>query len=110
LNERPTTDKLILGKRYRVKIWLVAGYTTLVTQDQLDLNQLAASSIDWPTISRLFSIRETVVRKKFENLSQRCGWCGNTGYMSAVSVPTDSAPLDVEGLIARDFALELGDC
>ena len=110
MNERPTTDKLILGKKYHVKTWLIAGYTTLVTQDQLDLNQLSASSIDWPTISRLFSIRETVVRSKFENLSQRCGRCGRTGYMSAVSVSTDSVPLDVESLIARDFSLELGDC
>jgi hypothetical protein len=85
-------------------------HIVLVTQDQLDLNQLSASSIDWPTISILFSIRETVVRSKFKNLSQRCEWCGETGYMSAVGVSTDSTPLDVEGLIARGFALELGDC
>ena len=84
-----------------------------MTQDQLDLDQLSASSIDWPTISRLFAIRETVLRSRMTNQAESpghsCTWCGHGCYGAAYNMSSPSAT-DVEAHIARDFALELNDC
>jgi hypothetical protein len=109
LNDRATTDKIILGKKYHVKTWLVAGYATLVTQDNLDPDQLSTSLIDWPTISRLYFIREKVLKSRPAHNCSYCGRACNNRNPVQLSTTTVSAGI-VENHIAKDFALELDDC
>lgn len=61
-------DKILLAKKYQIKEWLFAGYTALVLQDRLDLNQLLLT-VDSLTVARLFSIRETMLRSRLATVT-----------------------------------------
>ena len=68
LYDKPVIDKILLAKKYHIKEWLFEGYTSLILQDQLNLNQLLLT-LDTLTVARLFYIREIILRSQISKPS-----------------------------------------
>ncbi|KIM36760.1 hypothetical protein M413DRAFT_448894 [Hebeloma cylindrosporum] len=92
LHQITATEKVILGKKYH---------------DLLDLNQLSASSIDWPTISKLFSIREKILKSRMETMKESSHPCSKCGKRTTCHKPAGVD--DIERFLVQHFAMELGD-
>jgi len=80
LKDKPVIDKILLAKKYHVKDWLFAGYTNLILQDQLDLNQLLLT-LDTLTIARLFLIQNIILKS---GLSTQVAYPQRVQYLSTV--------------------------
>lgn len=62
-----TLEAVIIGKKFRVLDWLRTSYIKLVEQESLKINDLLnpsppAHALDWETIARVFSVRESRAR------------------------------------------------
>jgi len=55
---------VLLGKRYRVKDWLVAGYNQLVNKPSMDYRFLLQLGLDYQTTCNLLAIRERIASEQ----------------------------------------------
>ncbi|KAF8959810.1 hypothetical protein BDZ97DRAFT_1666706 [Flammula alnicola] len=103
---RTVTDNILLAKKYKVKNWLIQGYTSLIQQPKpLNLDQLCASMIDTLTIARLLSIRESIHMKRMIRLSHLVG---NVTYGPTLT-PYGVTDEEAVRLVSQMFASEIAE-
>jgi len=72
LRQLAAMDKVLLGKEFRVKEWLLRGYESLIDDSLQNPAQWETWNLDWETKARLLSVREQALRR----IKKNCSHCG----------------------------------
>ncbi|KAF9532925.1 hypothetical protein CPB83DRAFT_846598 [Crepidotus variabilis] len=63
---KSTIEKVLLAKKYKIDQWLREGYTTLVQQEELKIEDV--QMLGWKTVARLFAAKWSL------SVSSKCAY------------------------------------